>query len=175
MSADFSKVDQYELDREWVQQPELYFKYAQIVVDAEEVLDKAKEEKLQRISDKEEVIAELDRDIRKDPACFGVDKITEKTVENAIILQRRYKIASHAVFEAQRLVNEAQSAVKRASVVTDTLDHRKKTLEKLVDLFLANYFSKPQSKNHKERMEKVETDSAFGHGRKRPEGMKKRS
>ena len=151
--GDFFKLDQNELDKEWVRQPELYYRYATELSETRHELEKLKAEK-------ELTIAELDRDVRRNPQQFGLEKTTETTVQNTIVVQRRYQEVNDAFLKALHAVDVCKVAV-------DTLDHRKKALENSVSLWLANYFSKPSSKDHKERMDKVETAAAFGSGKKR--------
>lgn len=151
---DFYQLDQNELDKEWIQQPELYFRHASELAEARREFEKAKAEK-------ELVIAELDKEIRENPQQFGFEKMTEKLVESTIIRQKRYQTATHSYLKAKHEMDVAQVAV-------DTLEHRKKALEKLVDLWQGSYFSKPVSKSHNERMRQVETDNAFkSSGKKR--------
>ena len=150
---DFFQLDQNELDKEWVNQPGLYFRYASELAAARHELEKIKAEK-------ELTIAELDRDVRRNPQQFGLEKTTETTVQHTIVVQKRYQEVNDAFLRALHDVDVCKVAV-------DTLDHRKKALENSVSLWLANYFSKPSSKDHKERMDKVETASAFGTGKKR--------
>ncbi len=124
------RIDQNTLDKEWISQPRFYHKYAIMLADARRIYEQAK-------ADKELVSAELDREVRLNPTKFGVTKITEGVVEQTIILQREYRKAHDACIDAKHEVDVVQAHV-------DTLDHRKKALEDLVKLFLADYFSKPK-------------------------------
>ncbi len=124
-------IDPHSLDEEWLRQPGLYMKYCEAAVEAEKIRDKAKE----RVS---VVKAELDREIRKDPAKFGLEKMTEPMVAGSILLQARYTEAASALVEADFKFNIIQSAVR-------ALDHKRSALENEVKLWLGSYFSGPKT------------------------------
>src|ERR1035437_4154573 len=88
------KIDDSSLDIEFAEQATLFMKYSRNVSEMERLKDLAKE-KLDFIK------AQLDRDIRLKPSYFEVDKITDKVVENTILLQEEYKIASTAYIQAK--------------------------------------------------------------------------
>lgn len=143
---DFFHLDEYALDTEWVRQPALYFEYAKKLADARAELEQAR-------SARDVVSAEIDRDIRDDPAKFGLQKITESAVEKAIILHSRYDQANQRVMKCKHEMDLIQAAV-------DALEHRKKALESLVYLQGQNYFSKPHvpkgAGDERERIDRVE-------------------
>lgn len=135
-NPDFLEIDPHRLDEEWVNQPNLYYDYASHLADARQAYEDAK-------NNLELVRAELDKAIREDPEEFGVEKVTEKAVESAVILEDEYQAAQKQVNYSRHTMDVAQAAV-------GSLDHRKRALEKLVDLFLANYFSEPKRKSKEE-------------------------
>jgi len=148
-------IDPNELDREWISQPKLYFRYASMLADAKRDLDAAKVEL-------DLTQAELDQSIRSDPEAFDIGKVTEAAIKAAIPTQKEYRKAAKALSNAKHLVDVLTAAV-------GALDHRKTALSKLVDLFLASYFAKPKaSENARERMEDVERRS-IRRGRMREE------
>lgn len=128
---DFFAIDPNELDREWVRQPGLYHKYATDLADARREFEQAK-------TQLEIAAADVDSVIRSKPEKFGIEKVTEAAVKAAVLASREYKAATDAVHNARHAVDVLQAAVT-------TLDHRKKALENLVDLRLANYFSEPRA------------------------------
>jgi len=139
-------IDQNDLDKEWVNQPSLYYKYATDLADAKQDLEEAK-------SDFDVVKAELDQTIRSFPEKYGLAKLTEAGVASAIPNQDRYKTARDNIIARKHDVDILEAAVS-------ALDHRKKALENLVSLFLANYYSSPKAPNHgRERMAEVEKNS----------------
>lgn len=135
-------IDTDTLDEEWKEQPVLYGKHAEKVANARLNLDEAK-------SNLEVVKAELDKTIRESPEDYDIPKVTEAAVQATILLQEEYK-------ESLKAVHMAQYTLNLHSGYLNALDHRKKALEKLVDLFLADYFSAPrQSKGRKEATSKA--------------------
>jgi hypothetical protein len=123
-------IDDSSLDAEIAAQPELMMKYCTISAEAQQAMDIAKE-KL------EFVRSELDQAIRKSPDTFGIEKITDKVVENTIPLQESYKIASREYIDAKFEFNVAKGAVESCS-------QRKDALEQLIKLFGLNYFAGPK-------------------------------
>ena len=125
------EINQEQLDREWLIQP-LYAEAAsRELSDARFSLDKAK-------SELDVVRAELDVEIRKNPEKFGIPKLTEKAVENTIVLCEEYQ-------KAKEKVAAAAHEVGVLSALVTALEHRKKALENLVSLFGMSYFGKPQA------------------------------
>lgn len=134
---DFFLINEDELDREWVEQPRLYFRYAKKLALARRDLEQAK-------TNLEVVAADLSKKIRKDPGRFGIEKITDKTVESAVVTSKEYQQAQTTVTDAGYQVNLLVAAVS-------TLDHRKRALENLVDLHGMNYFSAPKARTNSGR------------------------
>ena len=132
MPEDFSvDIDPYRLDEEWVKQPKLYHVYAEKAADARQALDDAKNEL-------EVVRASLYKEISAFPDKFGLSKTTEAAINNAMTVSDEYQQATQAVINAKHTVAVVEAAVQ-------ALDQRKKALEKLVDLHIADYYSKPRA------------------------------
>jgi hypothetical protein len=129
---DFFDIDVNALDREWVNQPALYHKYALRLADARRKLEQVKT--ASEISN-----AELDADIRARPEKYGIEKVTEAAIKSGIMCAPAYIAASKEVIDAKHAVDVLAAAVA-------TVDHRKRALENLVDLRLADYFSEPRHK-----------------------------
>lgn len=139
--------DIYALEEEWQNQPKLFFSFADKLAQAKS--DHAKAEAALDL-----VTAELDLDIRNRPESFGIKKIAEKAISHCIVTQERYKKCQSRVFELKHLVDLLQGAVTAC-------DHRKKALEKAVDLWLAGYFAEPRgSKASHEQVEEFKRKSA---------------
>ena len=140
---DFFKPDKYKLDEEWEGQPELYFEYAVKLADARSEHEHA-------ITQQDLIEAELDRDIRSNPIKYDVAKITEGSVEKVILTQRGYQACHEVVLKAKHRVDVLQAAVT-------ALDHRKKAIEGLVQLWLADFYSKPLIKGeNREKMDEMQ-------------------
>ncbi len=130
MKPNIFDLDKDRLDEEWVEQPKLYHQQAEKLADARAEWERAKAER-------DVVTAEIDQDVRSNPAKYGMEKITEGAVEKKIVLQSRFSKANEKVIQAKHAVDVIQAMI-------DALDHRKKALESLVQLHLANYFSSPK-------------------------------
>ena len=141
---DFFQIDPNQLDVEWVAQPRLYHSYAKKLAAARQDLEQAK-------TALEITEADLAQKIRRDPSKFGLEKLTEGAIREVIVLSADFKAATTELIDAKHLVGVLEAAVT-------TLEHRKRALEKLVDLRLADYFSEPRTKSMgREAREDAET------------------
>lgn len=122
-------IDEHALDREWVQQPSLYYHYAAELADAQRDYAAAK-------AAVDVVRADLDSEMRRSPEAYGLAKVTEAALAAALPSQPEVKAAIAEMAEARHRVDILQAAVA-------ALEHRKRALEKLVALRLADYFSSP--------------------------------
>jgi len=125
------RIDETALDVEWLDQPELMFKYAKQAAESKLQLDHVKE-KLDVVK------AKLDKAIRTDPATFGVEKITETVVQNTIIMQETYQRV------ATELANQKYE-YEITLAATKAVDQRKTALENLVKLHGMSYFAGPSA------------------------------
>lgn len=142
----FVEIDPLALDREWVNQPRLYLQFASELADANRELDEAK-------SNLDIVKADLDQNIRSDPEQFGLDKVTEASITSTLLTQPEYK-------EAMTLLIESRHKREILAAAVAALDHRKKALEKLVDLHMSGYYASPRaSGDSREAMSEVERKS----------------
>lgn len=124
-------INPYALDREWVEQPALFHVWASKLSNARS----KHEESLREI---DIVVAELDMDIRDNPKSYGIKKLSEKAIEKCIILQKEYMLAVKASHEAKRKMDSYNNMVR-------ALEHKKKALEKLVELHITDYHSDPKA------------------------------
>ncbi len=122
-------IDQNALDLEWLDQPSLAFKYAEHASEMRRIVDVAKE-------DLDLVCAELDREIRKNPNDFEIEKVTETLVSNTIKMQEQYKEANNKYIEANYEYRVAMAAV-------EAINQKKASLENLVKLNGQAYFASP--------------------------------
>jgi hypothetical protein len=155
-------IDPDALDVEWGNQASLMMKYARFLANTRMVLDKAKEAL-------DIVKAELDKDIRSNPDRYGLEKITDKVVENTIPLSQEYKAASERLINAKYEADIAYGAVK-------SIDARKDALENLVRLHGMQYFAGPSvprdlsfemQKHEKQKASNRQIGEAMTEGRKR--------
>lgn len=124
------EIDPYRLDEEWVEQPRLYHMYAVELAEARKDLEEAK-----RMRDVAK--AEADKLVRNEPERFGLSKVTENAIKETIPTVPEVQQAEKEVIEARYAMDIAEAAV-------GAMDHRKRALEGLVSLHLADYFSKPK-------------------------------
>jgi len=124
-----NEINEHALDTEWKYQSTNYQKLSKLVAAATKIKDKEKE-KLDLLC------AELDTDIRKDPSKYGVEKITETVVKNAIVQIQDYGDQFAAYLDAKEDEQVLSGALK-------ALEHKKKALEKLSELWIAGYYSEP--------------------------------
>ncbi len=137
------QIDSSNLDKEWREQPSLYSKYAMAAADARREMDEAK-------NSLEVTKADVALGVRSSPEKFGLGKITEASLAQVVECCDQVKEAAGELIEARHHYEVLQAAVS-------ALDHRKKALEGLVSLFLADYFSLPRASGAtKEKMEEVE-------------------
>jgi len=141
-------IDQNQLDREWVEHIRKFHKYAKKLVKARDEYERSK-------VNQDLVYAELDQEVRKHPEKYGLDKVTEGAIGKTIETNQRYREAIEKTLDTKHRVNILQIAV-------DTLEHRKKALENLVQLWLASYFAQPQLNGEQgKRMKEVQSMKAF--------------
>lgn len=136
------ELDKDRLDDEWLAQPLLMDEYSQALVEARYEAEKAKDN-LKLIE------ATVAAKIRKQPDRYGVLKVTDKAITDAVLVSEDYCEAVDDYRDARY-----QQEVCQAKV--DSLEHRKKALENLVWLFGQQYFSSPSAKKATpEAIEKV--------------------
>jgi len=123
------KIDKFHLDREWEEQPIKFWEMAESFVEAQAIRDLAREKR-------DVVAAEVEQRIRTDPSRFGIDKPTESAIKVQVILHPDMK-----TMEEEYLQAVADS--KLLEVAIQALEHRKRALENLTQLFLAGYYCRP--------------------------------
>lgn len=150
---DLFDLDKHRLDEEWTEQPRHYNKAAVALADKRADYERA-------MADRDVTEAELDRDIRIKFEKEGT-KVTEAVVKNAVTRHRDMIDAVQAVIRARHEMDVAQALVV-------ALDHRKKSLESLVQLWLANYFASPRAKTEEvhSKITKPQTTKAFDRRRR---------
>lgn len=155
MSEDsFIEIDKNNLDEEWLRQPKLYHSYALRLADAKDTLTRTKAEL-------ELVTAEVSMRVRLHPDDFSLPKITDSSVESAVLKTAEYKKALLQFHKAKHEVDVLEAAVS-------ALEHKKRALENLVILEGRDYWAEPRApKGHKEDIDKMKTDRAFGKSRRK--------
>lgn len=130
MQRDFKKeifIDKNSLDDELVRQPQLYCDWTEQEAEAQYNRDKNKE-KLDLVK------AELDGEIRKNPVKYGIEKITESAISNAIIQNSKYQ-------EANNIYLQSVQDARILGVAKTSFDMRNNSLKGLVSLFVSGYWA----------------------------------
>jgi hypothetical protein len=121
------EIDKYQLDAEWVLQPQLFLKYMHAASDARMQMDRAKESV-------DLVRAKMDKQIRRE---HGEKKPTESAIVSLILESREYQGAMEEYLEAKNRWEVMKAAA-------DAFDQRRAALENLVKLYGMGYFSAPR-------------------------------
>ncbi len=103
-SDNFLEIRPNELDKDWVMQARFYRKYACLLADAKRAHETAG-------MHLDVIDAELDRDIRANPEEFGLEKVTEPSIKQTILLQDKHQRAHKRVIEEQHAVGVLQATV----------------------------------------------------------------
>lgn len=128
--SELTEIDAMCLDREWVEHPDRYHERALKAAEAKKRKEEA-EDKLKVVR------AECAKDVREHPHKYNLSKPTVDAVDCEVELHPAYREAAKALIQAKY-----EYEVYAADV--SAMDHRKRALEKLVDLLLADYFSAPK-------------------------------
>jgi hypothetical protein len=128
--SDDIKINKNTLDKDAINQVDLYEEWSRKWAEAVNARDRLKE--VLSVTR-----AEADEEIRQDPSKFGwtaeSKAPTEAWISNAITLHPNVRKATDDLLNAQ-------SEVNLLSVAKETLEHRKKALEILTELYRGNYF-----------------------------------
>lgn len=125
------EINPNTLDVEWCKQASLVGEYCVAQAEARAKLDLAKEAV-------DVTAAKLGLKIRANPASYGLDKVTEASVQAVILLDTTYAVATQALRDAQYEYDVLSAAVR-------ALDQKKSALENLVRLQGQNYFAGPSA------------------------------
>lgn len=131
------KIDERDLEGEWLEQPSLFLYYAEAHSDAMHERDLAK-------SKAEYVYATMYSEIKKNWEKYFDSKPTEPAIKEYIISHPKYRKVEKAFLTASHNVN-LMLAAKTA------FDHRKRALENLVSLRISGFHSEPRNKMRKTR------------------------
>ena len=127
------QIDELRLDREWTRQPKLMWEFGERLADARRDHEAAK-------NVLEATAAEVDAEIRKDPKAFGLDKVTEAVVKNAVVLCEDYETTQAEVLQAKHRVDVL-------AAIVNALEHKRRALENLVSLHGMSYFAEPRPRS----------------------------
>lgn len=129
------EIDKNRLDKECERQPLLMHEMAVNQADEDDRVATAK-------ADLDIVQAEVELLIREDPARFLKNagaKITESMIDCLVKVSKRYQ-------QALRALNAAKHAAGIAAAGVSAAEHKKRMIEKLVELQGRDYFAAPSGK-----------------------------
>lgn len=135
-------VDENDLVSEWKRQAELYHEWAVAAAAARAEEDQAK-------AQMELVEAETRVEAMENPSAFGLTKATVDSVNAAVIMDAGFKKA-----QARYLSCKEERATLEAMVAA--LDHKKRALESLVQLRVADYYAEPSVPSRMKREEETQ-------------------
>lgn len=124
-----ASIDITQLDKACLDQPMLVFRWNRALADATIALGLAKQALAVEI-------AENSREIRSNPVDFGLAKATDASVELALNEQPIIKKLQKKVIEAKHNADVLGAAVA-------ALEHRKRAIGNLIDLYSMEYSSMP--------------------------------
>ena len=137
-------IDENALDFELLEQPSLMAKYSRELAEARRDRDLAKE----ALDLKK---AEIDLDIRDNPANYNLEKVTVAAVESCILMEGEFQ-------EAQKALRDTNFEVNVLQGVVSAIEHRKSALEHLVKLYGQNYFAGPSVPHDLSKIRKEKTE-----------------
>lgn len=175
---DYFEIDPDRLCEEWLQQTKIFRSHARLLADAQENLARMEAREEIAKAEKKEVEARLTLDIKMNPIKYnlvGIDRITEKITESAVLLQPDYKAAQQKCFQAAEDRIQAKHAVDLHKADVDTLRSKKTALENAVQLELSKLWGEPKLRDNPypgrghigEVMEEAAKQSAMRYGQMR--------
>lgn len=142
------EIDASGLDVEWLRQAKLFMFYAEQAAKARDTVGRLKEAK-------DVLMAKLAMEIRKSPAVYGLEKVTEGAIQAITLNDKAYAEATTNLADAEFELDILSSAVR-------ALDQKKSALENLVRLQGQSYFAGPTTPRDlgKEYIKTIERGSA---------------
>ena len=122
-----AEIDRFDLVGEMEIQPGLFRKWSALLVEAQEERDDWK-------TKRDLHAADLDDSIRTEPEEYGIERVTETAIKNIVLQDETYQRLQKKRLAAERKINAYVGAIR-------TMEHRKRMLEKMADLWEAGYFS----------------------------------
>lgn len=148
-------IDPTKLDLEWIDQPNKRMQFSQLCADAQQLVRELK-------NDMDVLEAQIMLEVYQNPDKFNLPKLTVDTAKAAVELDPRVRKIKQEYLEAQNDHELLKGAL-------DAIDDRKKALENLVSLLIADYFSGPKTPRdigseygrYKAEREKTQSDIAY--------------
>lgn len=124
------EIDKYALDTECMEQPQKFIKWSERLAETTAERDRADQ--------KVEVTkARLEKEMRSNPAYYGLEKATDAAVKAAVIAHK----------DTQQAIEEWIDAKYRMSILfaaKEGMEQKRSMLENLIKLFLSGYWADPK-------------------------------
>lgn len=130
LPLDVFDLDILRLDKHFLEQPKLVIDYGLKLADARDGMDRAK-------ASLDIARAEAESEITANPEEFGLSKTTVNAISSAVNLHE-------SVLAATERFNRRKHEVSVLQAMMEALEHRKRSLEALVQLHGQQYYATPQ-------------------------------
>lgn len=149
------EIDPLRLEEEWMRHPQMVLNICTKVAELQYEYDQAK-------FNLNQITANLNRDIRESPAQYGISKVTESAIEISVQTQPEYAAAV-------KKLNEASHYLQLANAASNALEHRKRALTCMVDLWVKDYYSDMATMPRTDALSDAERREVRSRGRRRRE------
>ena len=137
------QIDPDSLDVEWLNQPNLFYKYSDALDTATQIRNELKTQ-IENLKERLEFVrSSIELKIRQNPEAFEIDKPTESTIKAAVTIHNDYQEALTELQNAREEFNAAQNTVNRCYTRVNVISEKRSSLERLVVLLNQQYFSTP--------------------------------
>ena len=120
-------INLQNLHRDIAEHPAYYAEIAEIGAEAKAAMHAAK-------ANKDVIDAEVASEIRSNPEKFGLTKVTEASIKEALTMDSRVR-------SAQSMFLGAQENSEMIAVLVNAFEHRRSMLNNEVQLYIANYWT----------------------------------
>lgn len=151
-TSELMDIDRNLLDKEWLDQPKHVYHYGILLADAWKALREAKAIADVKWAELKRLAARIDLEIRKNPKNYGLDKITETVVANAVLVNPKYIRKQEACFEADRNIITANHDVDILKAAVEALQDKKASLENNVRLYNLMWSAEPKARGDNKDM-----------------------
>lgn len=131
------------LDVDWLEQPNLFYKYSDALNDA---IEERNTQKLEVDWQKEQLEitkAKIETDIRTNPEEYELEKVTEGSIKATLLTEESYLTELATYYDSRKELNELQNKVNRLTTQTNTIMEKKIALQELSKLLSQQYFCTP--------------------------------
>ena len=136
-------IDPDNLDVEWFDHVNVFMQYTDAHGQAMFLRDQAKLEMDKKKELIEKVKSEVSLKARKQPELFGIEKVTDPTIDSAVKTSNRYIEACEEYFNAAAELNQRKAEAQILHDAIKGMEQRKASLENAVRMTSMGYFAQP--------------------------------